>query len=233
MPRKTIGILGGMGPEATADLFRKIIRATPARTDQEHLRVIIDNNPLIPDRTKALLEGGENPVPALVATAQNLVKAGAELMVMPCNTAHAFYDQITAAVPIPLLHMIRETAQVVQSGISAGEGVGLLATTGTVRSALYQEAFRTVGIPIILPAAAIQTQVMEAIYGAEGIKAGGRAVPKEMVRAAAEVLVAMGAKAVIAGCTEIPLVLADGDIPVPVYDPTDILAAAAVREAWQ
>lgn len=228
---KIIGILGGMGPEATADLFLKIIRATPAPTDQDHLRIIIDNNPQIPDRTQAILAGGADPVPALLATARNLAGAGAELMVIPCNTAHYFYDRITAAVPIPVLHIVRETADYVRKEYPALRTAGLLATTGTIRTRLYHDGFAGAGYAVLTPPEAVQAEVMAAIYGDDGIKAGRLAGPAEVMKRAAAVLIEAGAEAVICGCTEIPLVLRDGDIPAPVLDPTAILAAAAVREA--
>ena len=100
MKEKIIGILGGMGPEATADLFYKIIKLTPAKKDQEHLRIIIDNNPKIPDRTKAILYKGENPLPELIKTAQNLEKAGANFIIMPCNTAHYYHHEIQKIINI-------------------------------------------------------------------------------------------------------------------------------------
>ncbi len=229
--RKTIGILGGMGPEATADLFRKIIRATPAKTDQEHLRVIIDSNPQIPDRTAAILAGGADPVPALQMTARNLERAGAGLIVVPCNTAHYFYPQIAAAVQIPVLHMIRETVAAILRLPVTVQTVGLLATTGTIRTALYHRELAAGGLSVLTPAEADQTLVMEAIYGPDGIKAGGMALPGETLRQAAATLIGAGAEAIICGCTEIPLVLQDGDLAVPVLDPTWVLAAAAVRAA--
>ena len=111
MRKKIIGIIGGMGPLATADLFEKIIVHTKAACDQDHLRVIIDSNTNIPDRTAAILHGGADPVPELTASARGLERMGAELLVMPCNTAHNFYDAVQGAVSIPVLHMVRLTAQ--------------------------------------------------------------------------------------------------------------------------
>ncbi|GAH53208.1 unnamed protein product, partial [marine sediment metagenome] len=110
MPEKIIGILGGMGPEATVDLFHKIIKFTPAKKDQDHFRIIIDNNPKIPDRTAAILGKGEDPLPALQETARNLEKAGVDFIIIPCNTAHYFLPQIQKSVNIPVLNMIEETA---------------------------------------------------------------------------------------------------------------------------
>ena len=149
MAKKIIGILGGMGPTATADLFNKIIISTKAACDQEHLHVIIDSNTDIPDRTAALLNGGEDPTEQLVLSARRLQSAGAELIAMPCNTAHGFYDAVCAAVDIPVLHMIKLTAQELRR-----EGVtraGLLATDGTVRTGIYDKCFEGSGIELLTP----------------------------------------------------------------------------------
>lgn len=253
---KVIGILGGMGPEATCDLFHKIIRVTPRfkpiRRDQDHLRVIVDSNPLIPDRTAAILEGGEDPVPHLQETARNLERAGAGLIAMPCNTAHYFWDQVQAAVGIPVLHMMEEVARAL-AGDGPGGGqpgasqaavsrvgppaapagvrrVGLLATTATVRTRLYHRALEARGIEVLEPDAGGQEAVMEAIYR---VKRGDLAGARAPLVAEARRLEEAGADAIVAGCTEIPLVLWQGDLRVPLVDATEVLAVAAVRAALQ
>lgn len=232
MPGKTIGILGGMGPEATADLFLKIIRSTPARTDQDHIRVVIDSNPAIPDRTAAILGSGPDPVPLLTRTARLLEQWGVDLIVIPCNTAHYFYDEVQASVRVPVLHIMKETAAHLRERYPALRDVGLLATTGTVRTGLYQRFLAEHALNTLLPDDEGQQVVMDCIYGEQGVKAGhtGPEVTARLAGVAAS-LIARGAGAVIAGCTELPLVLREGDLPVPVIDPTRILAEAAVRAA--
>jgi len=226
MPRKVIGILGGMGPEATADLFLKIIKSTPAKKDQEHLRILIDNNPQIPDRTAAILHGGEDPTPALVETGKNLERAGADFLIIPCNTAHYFHGNIQDAVTIPVLHMMSATAGEMKArGIKRA---GLLASDGTVQSGLYHKALAQSGIEVVIPSKETQRKVMGAIYG---VKSGEFVASARDVKQAAEELIAAGATGVIAGCTEIPLILADGDVSMPVIDATAALARAAVQEA--
>jgi aspartate racemase len=226
MQRKIVGILGGMGPEATADLFLKIIKSTPARKDQDHLRTIIDNNPQIPDRTAFILHGGEDPAPALTATARNLERAGAGFLIIPCNTAHYFHSKIQDAVGIPVLHMMNETAAwMKERGIKRA---GLLASDGTVQSRLYHTALAGQGIDVVVPGEETQRQVMAAIYG---VKSGEFVESRAAAKHAAEELIRMGATGVIAGCTEIPLILKDGDVSMPVIDATLALALAAVREA--
>src|SRR4030042_3354613 len=142
MPEKIIGILGGMGPEATIDLFYKIIKSTPAEKDQDHLRIIIDNNPKIPDRTAAILGKAEDPLPALQETAQNLEKAGADFIIIPCNTAHYFLSSIQESVNIPVLNMLEETAKETKKRIPQIKKVGLLASIGVYKSEIYHQHFK-------------------------------------------------------------------------------------------
>ena len=137
MRKKIIGIIGGMGPLATADLFEKIIVHTKAACDQDHLRVIIDSNTNIPDRTAAILHGGADPVPELTASARGLERMGAELLVMPCNTAHNFYDAVQGAVSIPVLHMVRLTAQALRE--RDVKRAGLLDRGDRYLSALFRQ----------------------------------------------------------------------------------------------
>ncbi len=231
MGKKTVGIIGGMGPDATVDLFQKIIRATPAEKDQDHLRILIDNNPAIPDRTRAILYDGESPVPALTATAKNLQKSGANFLVMPCNTAHYYHHLLTRVVAIPVLHMMAETAQYIRTEHPEVRRVGLLATDGTVQSRLYHRCLEDTGLTVSVPDGVHQRILMEAIYGADGIKAGQRMAPAVRVQRVAAHLIEAGCELLIAGCTEIPLVLTDGDCVVPVVDATWVLARAAVRTA--
>lgn len=229
MAEKIVGILGGMGPEATVDLFQKIVAATPAKTDQEHLRIIIDNNPKIPNRQAAVLEGGDDPTPTLVSTARNLEKAGADFLVMPCNAAHLFYKAVAEAVRIPVLHIADETVAEALSRFPELESVGILASTATIQLRLYHDRFESKGIAALSPSQEEQEKVQAAIFS---VKAGdkGPAV-REAVREVGESLIARGAQLLVTACTELPLVLQDGDASVPVLDPTLCLALAAVRFA--
>lgn len=227
--KRTIGVLGGMGPLATADLYRKIIEATPARRDQDHLHVIIDADPSVPDRTEALLHGGPDPTPWLIAGAQRLEGAGASFIVIPCNTAHAFLGAVRDAVAIPIISMIDETAAEVAALLPRGAAAGILATSGTVSAGLYQNALAAAGLRALVPSPDAQAQVMAAIAA---VKAGdlSRATTEKALVAAYE-LIEQGAGALLAACTELPLILQPNDIPVPLIDPTAVLARAAVREA--
>ena len=229
MPEKIIGILGGMGPEATIDLFYKIIKFTPAEKDQEHLRIIIDNNPKIPDRTAAILGKGEDPLPALQETAQNLEKAGADFIVIPCNTAHYFLSSIQESVNIPVLNMIEETAKETKKRIPQIKKVGLLASIGVYKSEIYHQHFKKFNIEVVSPEEKDKEEIMKVIYT---IKAGdlSKRVKKNILKITQK-LIDKGAEAIIAGCTEIPLILKEGDVSVPLIDPTQILARIAVQKA--
>ncbi len=229
MPEKIIGILGGMGPEATIDLFYKIIKFTPAQKDQDHLRIIIDNNPKIPDRTAAILGKGEDPLPALQETAQNLEKAGADFIVIPCNTAHYFLSSIQESVNIPVLNMIEETAKETKKRIPQIKKVGLLASIGVYKSEIYHQHFKKFNIEVISPEEKDRGKVMKVIYT---VKAGdlSEEVKKNILKITQK-LIDKGAEAVIAGCTEIPLILKEEDILFPLIDPTQVLAKIAVQKA--
>ena len=167
--KKVIGILGGMGPLATADLFQKITLHTAASCDQDHPRVCIDSNTNISDRTAALLHGGTDPVPEMVKSAQRLASIGADLLIMPCNTAHNFYDAVASSVSIPVLHMIAITRDALKSrGVKCA---GLLATDGTVQTGIYQRTFEGSGVELLTPDnTEDQSAVMDIIYN--GVKAG-------------------------------------------------------------
>jgi aspartate racemase len=229
MEEKIIGILGGMGPEATADLFYKIIKATNAKKDQEHLRIIIDNNPKIPDRTAAILGKGENPLPLLQKTAHNLEKAGADFLVIPCNTAHYFIPAIEKSIRIPVLNMIEETLKDIKEKLPDIKKIGLLATMGIYKTGLYDQYFNKYNIAGISPEEKAIAKIMEVIYAVKADKLS-RDIKESMLKIAGD-LINNGAEAIIAGCTEIPLILKQKDIPVPLIDPTNILAKAAVKKA--
>jgi aspartate racemase len=222
---KTVGILGGMGPEATADLFMKIVKATPAKKDQEHLRVVMDSNPKIPDRTAFILGKGDDPRPLLLSGARNVERLGASFIVIPCNTAHYFYKDISEAVNIPVLNIMDEVARYLSGKVLRA---GLLASTGTLITRLYENALGRCGIATLVPQGPDQDEVMKAIYS---VKAGDLDTGRRIALEQGRKLLAAGAQAVIAGCTEIPLVLKADDLEVPTIDATTILAQAAVRFA--
>lgn len=225
--KKSIGILGGMGPMATADLFRKITALTKASGDSGHIRVYIDSNTEIPDRTAAILQGGPDPVPAMLDALVNLEACGADCIIMPCNTAHYFLPRLREESGLPLISMIDETARACREQ-HPGETVGILATKGTLSAGLYQEALTEVGVPFLVPSPEEQDALMSVIY--DGVKAG--AEPSAYRGALLEVLDAMtarGAAYFLLACTELPLAFQALGDPAPALDPTEILAKAAIR----
>jgi aspartate racemase len=233
MTEKTIGILGGMGPEATLDLFGKIIANTPAATDQDHLRVVIDSNPKVPDRTAAILRGGVSPVPAMKAGIEALKRAGADFVVIPCVSAHFFLQELQRTPGLPIISMLDVTAEHIREQHPNIHKIGMLATTGTLQGGRFRERLQQAGIETITPAGPDQERVMMAIYEIKGAAAAGKdrsAITRE-IREVAGRLIQRGAQGVVAGCTEIPLVLTPGDLGVPVFDTLLLLARAAVAAA--
>jgi aspartate racemase len=233
MKQAIIGILGGMGPEATLYLFQKIIKNTRAERDQDHFRVLIDNNPKIPDRTPAILGQGETPLPAMIATAKNLEKAGADFITIPCVSAHYFSDELRRAILIPVISIIDEVAAEIQRHLPEIKRIGLIATTGTIRADLFQDRLSEMGVEVLVPPGEIQENlVMSAIYGESGIKAGCiSSENKEKILKSSNEMIVRGAEGIIGGCTEVPLVIQQNDTEVPFFDSLDILALAAIRMA--
>ena len=164
MKRPIIGIIGGMGPEATLELFRLMLAATPVQKDQDHHHIIIDNYAQIPDRTAAILGQGPDPLPALTESARRLEQAGAAFLTMPCNTAHNWLSPLSDAVKIPVLDMITATAQCVASHTPAIQTVGVLATRGTIQAELYQRGVMDRNVDVLVPGDDDMGTVMEVIY---------------------------------------------------------------------
>lgn len=230
MSEKICGVIGGVGPSATADFYKLVIAHTPATKDQEHLRVLIDSHPQIPDRTKAILEGGETPMQHMLESAQLLQKAGADFLVCPCNTAHYFFEELQAKIDIPLVSMIEETAKYLQKNNI--NKAGLLSTSGTAKSGIYQNILGRFGIDVFIPEESGIKAEMEAIYGEQGIKAGVQYEKteqnKKLFKLAIDQMRAHNIDGVIMGCTEIPLCLEASDCDLQLINPTAVLAQAVV-----
>lgn len=229
---KIIGILGGMGPEATLDCFAKIIKNTPAKKDQEHLRVIMDSNPKIPDRTGAILGQGESPLPALAASARSLERAGADFVIMPCVSAHLFAADLLQTISLPFLSIFEAVNTGIRRSHPRMDRVGLLGTTGTIQGGLFQERLACIGIETLICCHEKQDQVMTAIYDLKNSTPlrTQDALKADLVDAALS-LVNLGAQGIIAGCTEIPLALQQKDLPVPYFDVLDLLSREAIQRA--
>jgi len=232
MKRKTIGILGGMGPEATAYFFHLLIKNTKAACDQEHIPILIWNNPKIPPRTDAILQKGKSPLPLLLKGIRILEKSGAGMIVMPCITAHYCASQIRARAKVPFINLIEESLDYAKKNVPGLKKAGLIATSGTVASKIFHKTFEQAKIEIIVPERGEQKRVMNAIFGKKGIKAGfTTGLPKKTAIEVARHLIRRGAQAIIAGCTEVPLVLEPKDISVPLIEPMKIGALACIDKA--
>ena len=229
--KKQIGILGGMGPEATSELFSLIIKNTKAQNDQDHIPVLIVNNPKIPDRSLFILGKGPSPVNMLVEGALKLEQMGADIILIPCNTAHFFIKQIEEKVHVPVIDMIKETARYVLCKYPEIKRHGLLSTTGVYKTAIYENVFKDIALEIINPDTLYQQQNMTAIYGKNGIKAGFKTDPVKKLLQSVTNLEEKGAGAIISGCTEISLVLKQSQISIPLINPLKILAVKSIQLA--
>lgn len=224
---KVIGILGGLGPLSTAYLFRRIIELTPSKKDQDHLRIIIDNNPKVPDRTKSILRRDKSIIAHLADTAKNLESAGADFIILACNTSHYYLDEIREKVKVPILNMIKITLDSVGNGSSRPKNVGLLATDGALEKMLYQNAgnghrinWKTLNRPE-------QKKLMNIIYQ---IKAGkDLRLLKDKLKRLFLSLKKKKADCIILGCTELSLFKNMFDDSFKLIDPIEILAAQAIK----
>ncbi|MFX1251956.1 MAG: aspartate/glutamate racemase family protein [Promethearchaeota archaeon] len=240
---QTIGILGGMGPEATLYLFQLIIKTTPAERDQDHIPVVIYSNPKIPDRTESILQGKhEHIIEELQSSAKLLQNAGVDFIVIPCNTVHYYLEDIQREIDIPILDMIEITTQYLHERIMLQEDkknnarTGLLATTGTIVSGIYQKRFQRRDMELITPSKSIQKEVMEIIYG---IKKYGPAdsYRKRIIEIINHLKDTEEVNWIILGCTELPLLFqTDSDIDTSnnfsniLIDPMDILSKFIVQK---
>lgn len=225
---KTIGIIGGMGPLATYDLAGKILNNTDAACDQDNIPVLIDCNTRIADRTEAILRGGADPRPEMKKSAKRLETAGADVLIMACNTAHYFYDSVREDISIPVLHMPRETARhLIYMGVKKA---GVLATDGTCQSGVYGRALEEVGITPVYPSAEKQKIIMSLIY--DYVKAGILDFSDLDIGSVISEMQTKGAEVLILGCTELPMAFDIlGETALPAVDPTEVLARAAVSFA--
>ena len=220
--KKTLGIIGGVGPLATMLIGEMIVRRTKAQKDQEHVHTIIDNDTSIPDRTAYILDNTkENPVPYLQRDAKKLAEYGAGVICIPCNTAHSFYEELQATTSVPVLHMIRETAK--RAKELGAKRVGILATDGTLTTKVYQTALEEQGITPVVPNATIQQQVMSVIY--DYVKAG-HDVPTDVWAPIEQAMT--GCDRIILGCTELSIVNKELKLSTCYIDSLIVLAESAI-----
>ena len=224
MKKKTLGIVGGVGPLATMFIGEMIVRRTKAAKDQDHVNSIITNNTRIPDRTAFIMgRSDDNPVPVMIDDMAKLSSIGAEIIIIPCNTAHTFYDELQMGSPVPVIHMIRETMK--RAAQQGAVKVGVLATTGTVTSKVYQQAANEYGLEPVLPSQEIQEKVMSIIY--DNVKAGKNA-DKDTWREIVNHMENQGCDRVVLGCTELSIVKKEMDLPDFYLDSLIVLAETAI-----
>ncbi len=224
-----IGILGGMGPLATADFFSKVIAATPATGDGDHVPLLIQSDPRIPSRPEAILRAGESPLPALLAGRDRLIAAGAIALAMPCNTAHFWFNELREGCPVPFLSIVDVTCDEVAGLAKPGEKIGLIATGATLATHLFDHRLETMGwVPMLPEDRDMVSLVLPAI---ELVKRGRAQEGGRLVEQAVRALLARGAKAVVLACTETPLALdaVASELRNQCVDSTGALARACVR----
>lgn len=221
-----IGVLGGMGPAATVDFFNKFVSFTAAQCDQEHIPLIISSIPDIPDRTDALMRHGNSPLPAMRDYLHKLENAGAECIVIPCNTAHFWLKELKDACHIDILSIVEATMGEVKN--SGKSNIGLLATNATLYMGLYQEGIESLGFNCISPDNSSQKKVMESIYA---LKAGDLKSAQALMNEQAKTLFSRGAEIIVLGCTEVPIILAQAvnEQPDKYIDSTASLVRAGIR----
>jgi len=233
-PTKTVGVIGGMGPAAAVDFFRRIVDSTDAERDQDHLHVLIDNQPAVPDRTAWIKGEGPDPAPILIESAQRLEAAGADFLVMACNTAYVRAEVVAESVGVPLVNWVEVVAAAVRRQMPQGGTVALLATEGTIASGLYQSAFAAVGLGTMLPDAAEQGVISAAIYGPNGVKAGTADLTpmRTAVDRVGAHLAAGGANAAVLACTELSVLYpTPPGWRIPVFDAAQIVAEYVIELA--
>ncbi len=223
---KTLGIIGGMGPLATVNLFNKIVLGTDATSDQDHIHILVDNNTLIPDRTAHLLGKGEDPLNELIKSAVRLENMGADFLIMPCNTAHYFYDDIKKSIKIDFLNMIEETVKYMCEKYPNNKKIGLLATSGTVESKIYDLYFNKQGVEVIKPKEDSQKNIMNIIYD---VKAGKKEIPVDCIYNVVEELTSKGSEVFILGCTELSVVNEMYDLKGNFIDALNVIAEKAIE----
>ena len=225
--RKVLGILGGMGPLATVDLYKKIVLLTAADNDNAHIHTLIDSDTDIADRTAAILSGGKDPLPELLKARDNLIRAGAECLIMPCNTAHYYLEALREGCPVPFLSMLDSAAEAAAAAYP-GKTAVILATRGTLATGLYRRALEKAGVPFFEPSEEEKDVLMHLIY--DIVKASrpldeGTPLFREVLRS----LKARGADYFLLGCTELPILAMEVPEEGPFIDATTELAKAAIR----
>lgn len=223
--KKKVGIIGGMGPEATLNFFEKVIEFTDAKSDQEHVSMVIDNNTKIQDRSLFILKGGPNPKEELIVTAKKLQYYGAEIIAMPCNTAHFFYEDIKSSIDIPIINMIEETANHILKE-KKNKKIVLLSTEGTYKSKIYEKVFKKKNLNLIIPNKNHRKQIMELIYKVKKNEKINYSKVNEILKQ-----IKVSDEIFLLGCTELPIIFQNQKISEEYIDTVEILAKEVILKA--
>ena len=225
---KIVGVIGGMGPEATVEFLRKIVAATPAQDDADHVRILVDNNPKIPSRIAALIDGnGPDPVPVLCAMAQGLEKQGADFLTVPCNTAHHYLPAIASAVAIPVLDMVQMSVAKLANLPSRPRKIGILASPAVRSVGLYASRLEAAGLEAFFPETEHETVLLDVI---RGVKAGkdSNALQQSYAAVASSLL---DSDALLIACTELSVLGIPTGVTQPCIDALDVLVEATIQNA--
>ena len=223
---KTAGVMGGLGPEACLDFMATVLRLTPAEKEQDHVRLLVDQNPQVPNRQDAIIRGAESPAPALVEMAMRLSNSGCDFIVMPCNTAHAYEADIRAACTVPFVSIIDVTVAALPDDATA---VGILATPACMLGGMFQNALAASGRECV---ELNQSELEEMMRLVQLIKRGDADDnTRRGLKSLADKLILRGAQAIIIGCTEIPIVLSQTDVDVALISSTEELAKTTIAMA--
>jgi aspartate racemase len=223
--RQLVGVLGGMGPLATVDFMQKVILSTPASRDQDHIPMVVYSVPQIPDRVSAIAAGTDEPFPAILAGLRILERAGAQLIVMPCNTAHAWYDRLAASTDLDIVHMADAVRRKVGD---RPETIALMATAATVRAGFYQRYLGDGHRKIIVPPEPVQDLLNAAI---RAVKAAEASQARDFMQQAGEAMLDAGADRMLLACTELPLAARGTTFEGQCLDATQCLAEACIALA--
>lgn len=231
MEEKVVGIIGGMGPEATIDLMARVVKATPAMDDGDHIHLVVDNDPKVPSRIKALIEKtGESPLVHLQEMAKKLADWGVNFLAMPCNTAHHYYNDIQKSVQIPILNMIDLSVQHITTQNIGIKTVGILASAAVINLKIYEKCFSKSGIQTLYPEKSIQDNIMQVIRMIKSGKYSKEEIDK--IQHAVDYLIQKKhVEAILIACTELSIIAHEIHTSIRCYDSAQILAEAIVKNA--
>jgi aspartate racemase len=230
MSEKIVGVIGGMGPEATVDFMRRLVARTPARDDRDHLHVLVDNNPKVPSRIAALIEGtGEDPTPVLCAMAKGLQAQGADFLVMPCNTAHYYLPTIARSVTIPVLDMVDLSIRKLAAEDPRPQRVGLLASPAVRLVGLYKKRMDQTGLQAILPEPQDEAKLLAIIKAVKANRLDDN--HRQAYGRIAKNLSDAGADALLVACTEFSVIGAPAGTTCRVVDALDVLVEETIAAA--